>query len=230
MQEPNLKRIFLYLLIASVSISALLGIVVILFGNFGETESKIMLTNLAVVCVSILGLACGVAFEASGGKILPGLGIVSSLVAGITWIILIWAERYSGEAFAKFVMTATLLAVAFSHLSLISLARLDKKFQWAKAVIFICVGTIVLISLGLIWLTDSFDSEFFFRLLGVLAITASALTIVIPVFHKLSDSSDKVSVIDAEIEKLKSRIAVLEKRREKISNNNQRFLPERDFK
>ena len=40
-QTLNLKKNFLYLLTASVAFSGVVGIFVILFGNFGEEEIKI---------------------------------------------------------------------------------------------------------------------------------------------------------------------------------------------
>ena len=218
MQKLNLKKIFLYLLISSISISAILGIAIILLGDFGEIELKVLLTTLVISCMSILGLACGASIDSGRGKILPFAGIFSAIISGIVWIILIWVERESGEFFAKFVMTITVLAIALSHLSLISLARLDKKFSWAIFAVFGAVIALVGLILALIWVTQTFESEITFRLLGVLSIITSALTIIIPIFHKLSDNLDETEMIDAEIEKLKTRLAELEKRKETMVN------------
>jgi hypothetical protein len=208
----------LYLLITSVSLSALLGIGIILFGSFGELEMKVLLTTVAITCMSILGLACGASLEAGDGKYLPGAGIILSIIAGVSWIILIWVEQAIGEFFAKSVMSTTILAVGFSHLSLISLARLDQRFKWAILSVFVCVTCLVAILLGLIWMTNTFEGDLTFRILGVLSIAVSALTIIIPVFHKLSEKLNEVDLINEEIEKLKTKISELEKRKEKISN------------
>ena len=51
----NLKRLFLYLLVGSVSLSALVAIGVILFGNFGNIEVRIVFTTLTVTVTSIFG-------------------------------------------------------------------------------------------------------------------------------------------------------------------------------
>jgi hypothetical protein len=51
----NLRRLFLYLLIASIGLSAVIGIGVILFGNFGEIEIRILFTTLTVTVTSIFG-------------------------------------------------------------------------------------------------------------------------------------------------------------------------------
>ena len=220
MQKLNLKKLFLYLLIASVSISALLGIFTILLGNFGELEIKVLLTTLLISVISILGLACGASIEAKRGKFLPYAGIAFSLIAGICWVILIWIKfDTTSDLFPRIVMSSTVFAAAFSHLSLISLARLDRKFRWAIYSLFAGVFALVSLFMGFIWITDFFDNEFSYRILGVLTIIVSALTITIPVLHKLSDNFDETERIDAEIEKLKTRISELEMRKEKISNN-----------
>lgn len=64
----NLKRLFVYLFIASVATCALLGICVLLFGEFGEFELKILLTAFNVTCTSILELACGAYFDSKGAR------------------------------------------------------------------------------------------------------------------------------------------------------------------
>lgn len=54
--------------------------------------------------------------------------------------------------------------------------------------------------------------EVYGRIAGVLSILVASITVVTPVFHKLS-ASDTVDEIDAEITKLKARIAELEAKR-----------------
>lgn len=209
-----MKRIFLYSLITSVALCALLGIVVIIAGDFGQFEAKVLLTTLTVTCASILGLACGPAYEAGIRRAVPLMGIIFALISGVLWIILIWREDHTVfVGFERTVMTVTLLAAAFSHVSLVSLARLDKKFQWSFYAIHIAVATLTGTVLALIWLTDQVESDLTFRFLGVTAIIVSALTILIPVFHRLSNSEPDIEKIDAEIEKLRSRIAELEEQR-----------------
>ena len=71
----NLKRLFLYTLIASVAFSALMGIGVILLGNFGELEVRVLMTTLTITVTSIAGLACGAYYESGRGRYLPVVGI-----------------------------------------------------------------------------------------------------------------------------------------------------------
>ncbi|MCD9188762.1 MAG: DUF4315 family protein [Pyrinomonadaceae bacterium] len=219
MNNINLKKFFLYLLIGSVALSAILGIGVILFGDFGEFETKILLTTLTITITSILGLACGACLEAKRGKILPYAGIFFASVAAILFIIFIWNDFQGGEIPVKTAMSALILAVACSHISLLSIARLDKKFLWSRYAVHVAVWSLSTFLLYLIWFEQGFNSDLVPRTLGVLSIVIAALTIMTPIFHKLSQQTSKTEDIDAEIDKLRARIAELEKQREEISKN-----------
>lgn len=218
MQKLNLRKFFLYLLITSVSVSAILGIVVILFGNFGEFEGKIIGTTIVITCTSILGLACGANIESKHGKFLPYSGIVFSIISAIILILMIWSFFTNEEFYFKLAGSTTLFAVAFSHLSLITLAKLDERFQWANILVFVSVTGLVLTSLIIIWSNET-ESEFIQRAGGILSIGVASLTVMIPIFHRLSENLDSKLAIDMEIEKLQTRISELEERREKISNS-----------
>jgi hypothetical protein len=209
----NIKKLFLYLSIASVALSALIGIVVILFGNFGELESKVLLTTLTVTVTSILGLACGAYLESGRGRILPLAGIMFAVVTFAMWLIVIWAgSNPPGSSFMEITMSATLLAAACSHLSLLSLATLAAKFQWTQTAAAVLIWLATALIFALIWANLHDYEGTIGRVLGVLGILVATVTILTPVLHRLSGTDDG-SDIDAEMEKLKSRIAMLEEKK-----------------
>ena len=219
MRTLSLKKFFLYLLIASVAFSALLGIGVILFGSFGEFESKILMTASTVTITSILGLACGAFLETGRGKILPVSGIFLAVISAIVWIILIWNSSNQSNVFAKILMTVTLFAAACSLLSLLSIAVLDKKFRWSLYAAHLAVWSLTAFLFYLIWIEKDFAGDFIARTIGVLSIVIAASTIITPVFHWLSKQPPKAEEIDAEIARLRARIEELEKQRGEIPNN-----------
>jgi hypothetical protein len=213
----NIRKLFLYLTIASVAISALIGIVVILFGNLGELETKVLLTTLTVTVTSILGLACGAYYESGRGRTLPIAGIAMSLLTGLLWLIVIWSTFSPENAvFMKSVMTVTLISAACSHLSLLSLARLNDRFHWVRIAAAVLVWITAAIILAMIWGDLQAYENLIGRILGVLGILIAAVTILTPVLHRLS-SSDAAADIDAEIAKLRERIAELEARKAAIT-------------
>lgn len=217
MEDVNLKKLSLYLLIISVSLSALIGIMVILFGNFGEFEAKVLATTFTIACISILGLACGAYLETKRGKILPGFGIAFSIISAVMWLILIWTNfDLDVDIFSKTLVSASLSAVVCSHLSLISIAKLDAKFQWSKIVLSFCVWVLLSILFYLVWFQPDSSSDFILRVIAVLSIIITSLTVVTPIFLKLSQSLPETAEIDAEIDRLKTRIAELEQRKLEI--------------
>lgn len=206
----NLKRLFLYILIASVSVSALIGIAVILLGNFGEFETKVLLTTGTITVTSILGLACGAYLEVKKAQWLPIGGILLAITSAIMWIFLIWYGTVHSGYFTEIILTVTLLATACSHLSLLSLASLDRRFAWSRWATHGAVWSLSAILLWIIWTHFDPSDNWVARAIGVLSIVIAALTIVTPVFHKLSQKETGIAEIDAEIDKLRGRIAELE--------------------
>lgn len=211
MGNLSVRKGFLYLLIASVSVSALLGIAVIIIGNLGELEGKILATSGTITAVSILGLACGVFLESGRGKIVPLTGIAFAVIAGVLGIIAIWAEGDS-EFLGKSLMSSTLLAFALSLTSLLCLARLDKRFSWALPAVQALIAAMCVFVLALIW-AEFEPAEWLQRTMAVVGILISALTVTIPVFHRLSIHERTDEDIDAEIAKLQARIGELENSR-----------------
>ena len=147
----NLRRVFLISLIASVVTSAVIGIGVLLLGNFGLIEVRILMTTLVITIVSVLGLACGAYVEIRGGKHLPYAGIALSIISGLMSFFIIWDILDDDEIFIKSFLTVTLLATACSHLSLLALARLDRRFSWTRIAAVVCVALLCAILLYILW-------------------------------------------------------------------------------
>ena len=213
----NFKKFFLYLLIVSVAVSALIGVVVMIFGNFGDLEERILLTTLTVTVTSILGLACGACIDAGRGTILPVTGIVFAIISAALWIVMIWATTKGHEVFAHTVMTATLLAASCSLISLLSLATLDRRFLWSRWAAHLSVWSLSVLILWVIWWHIDPSDSWIARTMGVLSIIIGALTVVTPVFHKLSSTDAGVEVIDAEIARLRTRIEELEAKKKTMT-------------
>ena len=211
--SANPRQLFLYVLIASVAVSAVIGIGVFLFGNFGYYEVRVMMTTLTVTVASILGLACGAYLESGRGRLLPLAGITFSVAAAVMTFLIIWNVSDESETFIRSTATVTLLALSCSHLSLLSLARLDQRFSWSRIFAFACVGLLSTTLLYLIWAEPDFPDDLIIRVIGILSILVAAITVMTPVFHKLSVGDGEIAGIDAEIEKLKGRIAELEEKK-----------------
>ena len=214
----NPKRLFLKLLIASVGISAVVGIGVLLFGDMGMIEVRVLMTTLTVTVTSIFGLACGAYLETGRGKYLPLAGIVFSIVSALMCFLIIWNALDENETFIKSFLTSTLIAAACSHLSLLSLARLDRRFSWTRIAAIGCVVLLCSIFLYILWFEPIGGSDLIYRVLGILGILLASITVITPVLHKLSSDESDVAALDREIESLKEKLRTLEAERERVSS------------
>lgn len=179
----NPKRAALWFLIVSVVLSALSGIIAIVSGTFGDIQARIILTTLTISAASLCALACGALWESGRGKALPAAGIVLAIVTAAVFIFGIWA-KISNEEFWKFAASLGLIAAATAHACLLSLATLAPRFAWSRVAAWAAVYLLALLFIYVIYATPKGDT--FVRIIGVVSIVVAALTILTPVFHRLS--------------------------------------------
>jgi len=177
------KKIALWFLIASVGASAVLGIIIVLAGSLSDLQVRIILTTLTVSAASICALACGALWESRRKMLLPLPGALLASLAAVLIIIGIWA-KISGEEYWKFAASVGLLAVATTHACLLALAKLAPRFAWTRAVAFASVYVLACLGIYLMYFTPKGDT--FVRIIGATSIIVAALTILTPLFHRLS--------------------------------------------
>ena len=230
MQKLNLKKFFLYLLIFSIALSALMGIWAIVSGEFGELQGKILATTTTVVGTSILGLACGAFLESPRSRnfpvfAVPVLGIIATVISALIILWVIWGTSiWDNAEVLKIFFTSLIFAFSFAQLSLLSLAHLSKRFYWVLVTGYIVILSLASITSTIIIFQPDSTGDFILRLLGVLGVVDAAITVTIPILHRLSraefvnDETTSTEKIDAEIAKLKTEISQLEKQKEDILN------------
>ncbi len=219
-QENRVKKVFLYSLITSVVLSALLASIAILKGNWGWVEVRILLTTLTISGASICGLACGAYLATKRGKILPVAGICLALISGLLLVAGMWLDA-SSEVYWKFTASLSAFAAAFAHLSLLSMARLAPRFRWTLAIAYVFILGVAVILVFVI-LSEPRGNDWIWRLLVVMANGGAAMTLLTPIFHWLSrdevrDTTRQAASIDEEIARLKARILELERQKQRIS-------------
>ena len=185
-QNFNFKKIFLITMIISLSISALIGVFVFLFGNFGETEFRLLMTTLTIGGYSLTGLCCSVLYEKRKLAPLALFGIVISVIGFIYTILLIWEFiDFWDEDSWKALIIFLVLAFSTAHSCLLLLIKSNKSLvniALSATLIFISIVALMLI----IMVLNEFDlGEFSFRLLGVFAILDVLGTIITPILNKV---------------------------------------------
>jgi hypothetical protein len=177
------KKVALWFLIVSVTLSAAMGIIAILSGTFGNFQARIILTTLTISAASICALASGALWENRDTKLLPSAGVILALLAALLLIIGIWIE-FRSEQFWKFAASVGILAVATAHTCLLALAKLARRFVWARVVAFAANFFLAFLFIFVIYVQPKAD--FGVRIIGVTSIMVAAMTIMMPIFHRLS--------------------------------------------
>lgn len=186
---PSVIRGLLIALIASLSISALLGVWVLLVGEIGEVEERILMTTLSFGGFSVTGLAASVRLDRRrfvpigvGGLIASGVALALSLTS-------IWAGIDDSEVFFRLLGTSVVLAVALAYASLVLLVRPGHGAVAAVvAMTEIFAGVIAASIIGIIW-ADTDPPEWMARGLGALAILAVLGTLVAPILNRVLGTS-----------------------------------------
>jgi len=142
----------------------------------------------------------------------------ATILLALMVFMIIWNVLDDNSNFIKATLTVVMLAVSCSHLSLLSIARLDRRFAWSRIAAFVFVAILDVILLYILWFEPASDSDIVSRIIGVLSILIASITVMTPVFHKLSSGGTQIADIDAEIEELKARIAELEAKKADLNS------------
>ena len=167
-------------LVLSLAVSAVIGIVIILVGDFDETEIRILATAGTLAGFSILSLPS--LFHLARGRYayLTLAGIATSLTLFAMVLIIIWGEEGYSEWFGKTLGSVGVFAFATNHALLMLIASpakiLISLFQWATILIIVIVAGLILVA---IWTEEM--PEMMMRLFGTLGVLDALGTITVPI-------------------------------------------------
>lgn len=174
-------------MIVSLGISALLGIVVFLFGDFGDMEFRLLLTTLTVGGYSVTGLCCAVVYERRRFTSLALTGMIVSVFGFLFTVSVIW-KAIAFEASWEALLIFIILAFSTAHSCLLLLIESDETIvnpSLSATITFIAIVALMLIVLVVL---AGEVYGFYYRLLGVFAILDVLGTVVTPILDKVSPS------------------------------------------
>ena len=198
-EKRSLKQVFLRTFIATVVASAMIGIYVFLFGDFGETEMRILVTTLTISYFSVTSLACSAAFEKrKAGRLAPA-GIAVSIVGFLVFMPGIWVQDYEWEAYGKLMLILGIFAFSIAQACLLALVPLGRSVRW----IFFAVVAVIFALASLISGMVVFEThvEWLHRIAGVLGILDGCGSLVIPVLYKLGGTSAE-TIADGSLDRI----------------------------
>lgn len=186
----GVRRATVIVIIVAVSISAILGIVLLLTGGWGDLQGRVLATTFAIAVFAITAL-CHLAQADRPLRLVGFAGIAASVLALIPTLVIIWADSstLSSEAYDWLWKAFAVLAILAGSLAqanlLLLLAR--RKQPVVRVVLAVALLFIAIVAI-MVWvpiLTDGRvpgdDGDWYWRLFGVAAIIDVLCTIVLPV-------------------------------------------------
>lgn len=201
----GLTRKALIVLIASVSLSALMGIAAFLSGDFGELEGKVLLTTLCVTGASILALASGAAWERDLGVPIAVVGMAGSLAGFAMAVLGIWSE-IDEATWWRLAGSLAILGTWGAHASLLALARLSRRFHLVAIATVVFGALLAAVLVLLLWEEDALEEPW--RVTGVLSVLVAAGTILVPVFRRLDRGEPAPEPPDPDAARLSAKDAI----------------------
>jgi hypothetical protein len=163
-------------LLASIAISALLGIVAILGDRLGHTEARVLLTSLLLSGACLLALAHSSAWELPQARLVARGGAAITAIALLVWFAAVWLEPRSDE-FWQLAGSLGLFAIASAHACILWVARIPPRANPIRAAALACDVLIVVLGLAALW--AKFDDQAGAQFLAVLCILETGLTIAV---------------------------------------------------
>ena len=186
MEGSIIKKAFITTIIISLILSALEAIFIFLFRKFGEIEIRILLTTLSIGAHSIAGLIFSILYEKRKLLLFSISGLGITIFGFIINVLYIW-KIVDGEFYYKTFLIFSIILFSSLHASLILLVKSEKNlvniFKFFT-IFMISIVTIMLIILVLSISTDLNLGEWYYRILGVMAVLDGLGTILTLIFSR----------------------------------------------
>lgn len=179
--RKTLLKVFIWFLVAT----ALIAIIAVLTGSFGEFVGKIVISTISISAASLCAMSCA-AFVAKRGRRAVGItGVTLAWTTAAMVVCGIWFE-ISDDDYLKVIGALGVSAGAIAHACLLTLPDLDARHRWAQPLAAVCITTLAL-QLDVAIVAELFDDdhEVYLRLLAAVAIITGVMTLTIPILMKL---------------------------------------------
>ncbi|WP_309400823.1 hypothetical protein [Cerasicoccus maritimus] len=183
MTTHDARNLLLKSFIGFLIITAILGIVTVLGGEFGEIQLKIMGTTFSISAASICAMACAAFVEKRQLPALGWTGVAINFLAAAMLIFAMWTEQ-GDDVFWKCTITLIVVGLGLSHSLLLQLPKLSEEMDWVQPVAAGVVGILAAMVCAAFW--GEIDNEGFYRVLAVVSIIVVLFTLVIPILMKLA--------------------------------------------
>ena len=186
MDYAQTRKAFLKGFLGFLVVTAVLAIYSILTDTFGPLQAKILGTSAIISAASILSMACAAFLERRRIPWLGFTGIASAVAAALVAIIAIWGEIENRDMI-RAIMSLVVVAVGFAHAFLLVLPQLDRNQEWVQKASSTIIAVLAIMLIAMIW--GDFESEWYARILSVMAILTGLVTLTVPLMMRLRKES-----------------------------------------
>jgi len=186
----RLTRPLLYSAIVFLTLGSLYAIFIVLAGQFGDFEAKVLATTFIIGGASVGWLCCG---SYSHGRREPIGGTVGTIVIGTAVSMLvsgIWAEIES-EGYWQTTLVLCVWAMGGAHFMILMAIRLRGGQMWLQVVAGI-LDALLAFMISVVIVAEDLSGEGIWKSIAVLGILAALATVVIMILSALVRKTRKL--------------------------------------
>ncbi len=189
MNYTRLTKTALRVFLGFLGLTAVIAIVSVLGGEFGELQAKIIGSTFTISAASICSMSCA-AFIAGKNKSVIGLsGMGLAVVAALLLIAGIWPE-ISSETYWKTTASLGVSAIACAHGFLLILPNLGNGKKWVQTLSFLSIALLALMVIAAMW--GDIGAEVYYRFMAAVGIVVGLETVSLPILMKLSKGAPQI--------------------------------------
>lgn len=181
----NARRLLLLIAIASLALSAAAAILILLFGDFGETEGRILGTTFSISAASLLALPGAILLERGDRTVVAAVNVALAAAAFVLALALLWIWQDS-EALARLLGSTVAAAAASTQVAALTLRlRTGDRESVRLSYLAACALAVLLAVMAIVAIWAEIDSEAYYRLLGALAVLDLFLVVLQSLLRRL---------------------------------------------
>jgi hypothetical protein len=177
-----MKSLFTRIVIGLIVANAAFAIFVLLGGDIGDVEGRILGTSLIATASAILAMACAPALSKGRLGFVPHLGMAAAAAGFVAVTIFIWADIDS-LTLGKIAGSAYVVAGAAALACLLSGWRLQGGSAWVGMAANLLIAAVAAMILLPIW-TEVGGEGGYWRMFAIVAVLLSASVLAVPVLHR----------------------------------------------
>lgn len=182
----NLSQLLLRGFVGFLILTALLAVVAVLSGNFGDVQGRVLASSFSVSVASICAMSGAVFIDSRGPRWLGVLGITVALIGLVLVNVGLWLEPGAWK-FWEIAFVFVAVSFGLAHGFLLQLPNLNAAHRWVQTLSALSIAVLVLLISGaLIW---GWFGDLFWRGTGVVAIAVVLCSALIPILMRLGASS-----------------------------------------